>query len=90
MGALALRKPEPKACVWVNGVIEFVGPWPLAKTIEKQKLKISPHVEVHNARHYYGVDYCKKCRCGTIKPYLFNYNGHDYWKCECNQINFVN
>lgn len=90
METIAFKKQTPKACVWVNGEIAYVGPWAMAKTIEKEKLRNGSRVEVHKARHYYGVDYCRKCKAGIIDPYLFVYEKNDYWKCEdCGHINFI-
>jgi len=89
MATITIRKPEAKACVKVNGEIVFVGPWPLGQKIKAKKLLNNSNVEIHKARHYTGVDYCKMCEYGTRDPYLFMYEKRDYWKCECGQINFI-
>ncbi|HEY5591547.1 MAG TPA: hypothetical protein VIK55_11080 [Paludibacter sp.] len=85
-----IKKPAALACVYVNGEVRYRESWALAKTHEKQ-LQHLGHVEVHDARHYVGVDYCKKCGVGFRNPYLATYEKHDYWHCQdCHQINYIN
>lgn len=88
MATLSIQKPAPIACLTINGVIDFVGPWPLAQ-LRKKKIAHKQNVELHKHRHLHGVDYCQKCKCATLEPYLFIYEKTDYWKCQCGHINFI-
>ena len=89
MATLSIRIPKPKACLTVNGAIQFVGDWPLAQRMKKKFANMAG-VELHSARHYIGLCYCHKCELPTKNPYLFTYEKHDYWTCECGKINFIN
>lgn len=88
MPKLSVYKPAPIACLTINGEIDFIGPWPLAQ-LRRKKVAHKPNVELHRHRHLHGIDYCHRCNMATMEPYLFIYKNHDYWRCECGNINFI-
>jgi hypothetical protein len=82
-----VKKPEPLACLTVNGVVKFQGTWALAKT-EKRKYMYG-RVEVHSAKRAKGVCMCNKCGTSTDRPYTQSSEGVDYWNCDCGKLNWI-
>jgi len=37
-----------------------------------------------------GTYYCKACECQVINPESDWYQGKEFWRCKCKQINFIN
>lgn len=46
-------------------------------------------IEIHYPV-YPGVATCKRCFQNTYKPHLKIYDGHEYWICRCQKINYIN
>jgi hypothetical protein len=81
------------ACLSLGGNPIARGSFPAMKTLEKSYLKqgYSPtRLHVGYAPYYRGTCICKKCYAMVTKPYLANYNGHEYYRCGiCETINYV-
>ncbi len=45
-------------------------------------------IELHKPI-YHGIAYCKKCAYMAVKPRTYTYGPHEYWRCQCGQMNYV-
>ena len=36
-----------------------------------------------------GFFYCKNCQKQVLNPENYFYGEHEYWRCTCNQINYI-
>lgn len=81
------------ACLYLGDTPVERGSFPAMKGELRKKLQqgYSPNrVSVHYAPFYRGVCYCKACTSMVVKPYLAKYEGHEYWRCDCGTINYIN
>lgn len=81
------------ACLYLGDTPVGRGTFAAMKNEEKQKKQqgYSPNrLRVGYAPFYRGTAYCKTCASMVVKPYLAKYEGHEYWRCDCGTINYVN
>jgi len=73
----------------VNGRPVERGSFPAMKSLEKNYKGYNTHVGY--APFFNGMHYCKGCSELVVKPYVGNYQGHQYYRCfKCQTINYVN
>ena len=66
--------------------------WPIQVNRKKDMIQCGYNpekIEIH-APVYPGVTYCKSCSRIAVKPRTYLYDYHEFWRCECKQINFIN
>jgi hypothetical protein len=70
------------------------GTFPLMKIRERELLRqgySKQRLHVGYAPFYSGVCYCRRCAEMVTKPYLAEYDGHQYYRCgKCETINYIN
>lgn len=62
--------------------------WPIQVSIVRQLAANNVKASVHSPR-YYGISYCKACGNMHVKPETKVYNGTEFYKCNCGQINYI-
>ncbi|HLP05109.1 MAG TPA: hypothetical protein VK152_06745 [Paludibacter sp.] len=81
---------EKIARLIVNDKVQGRGTFPAMKNLEKQFRSAGYRTHVGYADFYNGTCYCKKCGDIVVKPYTYQYQGHQYYKCgKCETVNFV-
>lgn len=81
------------AALKVDGKVIDTGTFAFMKSKERTLLNSGykkSRIQVGYAPYYNGLHHCAQCHDPVIRPYVQNYDGHEYYTCaKCQKTNYV-